>query len=944
LAAGLSQEELAERAGLSRRGISDLERGARRAPHPATARRLAEALCLSQTEHAAFLVSAHAVIEAETTPQNPTALTVAQPPQVGPPPDLGDQPSFADLLRRGRIEGRLTQEDLALRTGLSVRAISDLERGLHRSPYADTVARLADALGLSGAERVILESAAQRVVNTDRRPDESDVAESGLTHTAPHNLPVQLTTFVGRVQEVSEIRSELITTRLLTLTGPGGVGKTRLALRVAEEELARFEGGVWFVELAPITEPGLVLQTVANLFEVRENPGDSLFSALARILAPRHLLLVLDNCEHLLAACVDLVYRLLRACPKLVVLATSREVLGLAPETIWRVPPLEILDGDALEAPDRMARSEAGALFLERARAVQPGFALSSESAASLDEICRRVDGMPLAIELAASRVRVLGLEQIAGRLASHFRLLASRDPRVEIRQQSLENTIRWSYDLLAPEEQSLFDCLSVFAGGWTLQSMRAVAGGDDDELLDVLERLIDKSLVLTEHVHARTPRYRMLEPLRQFGQERLEERGELGTIRLRHASFFLGVVEQAELDFLDDGPTPGWLNRIDPELDNVRAALRCLITQHDTESAQRLAGGVRPFWFSRGYLAEGRRWLEEALSLDSDLDQLSLGVTESLGTAIGARLVSSIVDNAVRRVAVHAKVILAIGHLAVYQGDLAVSEAALRRSLELYRQLGDKLGVTFSLMLLGYTAELRADFAAARRILNEALALGYEVNRPGTVAPVLSSLAAITSEEGRTSEALSLAQEALRVARDVARGLTTIVCMASGVLGELYYRLGDRETATSVLQEGLARVRETHSRTHFMIPSLVWLGRLAWEQCDTRRARSLLSEALTLGYAMSRYELARGLEATVEVAGADGQPECAIELAGAAAAMRDAMGTPLWPTAAARLEPVVVSARRFMGATAADRAWMQGWNMPADRAFGLALELLRTP
>jgi predicted ATPase/transcriptional regulator with XRE-family HTH domain len=492
LAAGLSQEELAERAGLSRRGVSDLERGARRAPHPATVRRLMEALNLDPAERAAMLASANAARAPDppTVTSNGTeAAPIAQSVEIQS--DQTKTQSVAELLREYRQNARLTQSALAERAGLSARAISDLERGLRRFPYPDTVQRVAHALGLRDGERALLEAAAARLEL--RAPGELD-SRVGVRH----NLPVQLTSFVGRSQETADVCRTLEGTRLLTLAGPGGVGKTRLALHVAEAKLGFFRDGVRFVELAPLTEPTLVPYTIAQVFNVGEQPEESVISSLVATLQPLELLLILDNCEHVLLACVDLVDRLLRACPKLVVMTTSREVLGLRAETVWRVPPLRVNSRDVARGHESALESEAAELFIERARAIQPGLAVSPHNATAVLEICERLEGIPLAIELAASRVGAFGPEQLVERLSTDARLLISKDRTTAKRQQTLENTIQWSYDLLTPEEQSMFDRLSVFAGGWTLESMEAIAGNDDPgvELLVVLERLVDKSMV----------------------------------------------------------------------------------------------------------------------------------------------------------------------------------------------------------------------------------------------------------------------------------------------------------------------------------------------------------------------------------------------------------------------------------------------------------------
>ncbi len=872
LACGLSQEELAERAGLSRRGISDLERGARRTPHPATLRRLAEALNLVAQDHASLLAS---------------------------------------LQRAEKSRNIVTSREApALRLGQSKRA--ELE----------TAAIRPGAPPDRDAERVQLR--AQSAPNRDQ------------------NLPAQLTSFVGRVQETADIRCQLAKTRLLTLTGPGGVGKTRLALRVARDELSRFEDGVWFVELASIIEPTLIPQAVASLFSLRENPEESLQTSLARFLERRHLLLILDNCEHVLAACVDLVHRILRACPHVVILATSREVLGLAAETIWRVPSMQLPDLDLARDPIEVAQSEAVALFIERARSVQPGFAVTLRNGPALVELCQRVDGIPLAIELAASRVGVLGLEQIAQRLAGRFRLLASHDPTVEPRQQTLERTIRWSYDLLTAAERSLFDRLSVFTGGWSLDAMEAVAGGpttgSGDELIDVLHRLIDKSLVLVYQPDEGQIRYRLLEPVRQFAHDRLVEMGDLHSTQQRHAAFFTAWFEEEDAAIrVGKGPAPGWLNRADLEQENLRVALRWLIGQKDAEGAQRVAGASRPFWQTRGYLAEGRRWLEEALALDP-IDNVADQTAAPSSPAFSAVCSASEAERS--RLSARAKALMALGHLAQYQGDLALAEEASIRSLRLYRRLVDRDGAGWPLATLARAAAMRGNLDRARDFLEQVLAVNLENDRPTLVCANLHQLAELDLEQGRYAEAQQRAEESLRIAE--VEGVTTLICYASTVLGELHYRLGRSETARSLWEHGLARVRTSHVKTHYMIRPLLKLGRLACELGEMGRAGPFLGEAVKLAEEMSRFELARSLECMFELAVSHGEAESALQLAGTAAAMRDAMGAPPWPTERARLDSVISRARQTLSEISADAAWMRGWMTPANKAVALALDLLQ--
>src|ERR1051326_1975176 len=815
---------------------------------------------------------------------------------------------FGGMLQRLRAAGGLSQEELAERAGLSQRGISDLERGKRRAPHPATVRRLAEALGLAEAERAAL-------LGASRTPG-SNAGASVPVHAddgAQHNLPLQLTSFIGRVQETGDVRRELARTRLLTLTGPGGVGKTRLALHVAEQELATYRDGVWLVELAPLQDAELVAQLVASVFNVRQNPQEPLITTMTRRFQSLHLLLILDNCEHVLKGCVDLIHRFLRSCPHIEVLATSREVLGLAAETIWRVPPMGVGAADVRNALEQVAQSEAAALFVERARAVQPSFAVTPRNAASLLEVCRCLEGIPLAIELAARRVNVLALEQMAERLARHFGILSSNDPTVATRQQTLEKTIQWSYDLLTPTEQVLFDRLSVFAGGWSLEAMEAVAGSDipdGDSLLDLLARLIDKSLVVADT--DTQARYHFLEPLRQFGQKRLQERHEFDATHERHAAFFLDQFEKVWEAFIKTGSAAPWLS---PDLDNVRTALRWLMVKRHADRAQRLAAASGVTWLALGDPAEGRRWLEEALALDPVSGSPS----------------------------VRANVLRSITMIALQQGDLDGAEDAASRNLELDRRLADAGAAVWPLTYLGRIAQLRGDFARARLFFQGALDASRETRQSGhLLAEVFdvgaqSYFAQVALEQGDPAEAAVLAEQALKLAK--AARHPPYICLASMALGDAFYQHGRLENAHSVWEEGLARVREVTHRHHYAIRILINLGRLLQEQGDRRGAGPLIADGLMLAEEMSRWQLAHGFEVVAEIAGEENELESALQLGGAAAALRAALRTPIWPTERARLDPVLSRARESLGSRAADAAWTRGWAAPVDQGLDLALD-----
>jgi non-specific serine/threonine protein kinase len=441
-----------------------------------------------------------------------------------------------------------------------------------------------------------------------RRQVDADSVSTGFGEARRHNLPAQLTSFVGRSREIAEIRRLLPTTRLLTLTGAGGCGKTRVALQVGAELLDDFADGVWVVDLGPLSEPNLITHTVAATLGLRGGPNRTLAEAIADYFRARQVLLLLDNCEHLIAECAQLVEPLLRVAPGLKVLATSREGLAVAGETVWRVPSMSVPSPSESATPEVLLQHEAVRLLLARANAVAP-FTVTDADAATLAEICRRLDGIPLAIELAAARLSVLSLDQINVRLKDRFRLLTGGSRTAVARQRTLEATIDWSYDLLSESERTLLCRLSVFPGGWTLEAAEEVCAGnglDKESILDLLSNLVDKSLVNVEDDAGGERRYRCLETVRQYGRERLVRSCDAERVRNRHLDFFLALAKRAEPQLTRENQAL-WLNRLQSDYGNLRSALEWgLEAPGRGNTGLELASALGWFWIRRGYLAEG--------------------------------------------------------------------------------------------------------------------------------------------------------------------------------------------------------------------------------------------------------------------------------------------------------------------------------------------------
>jgi predicted ATPase/two-component SAPR family response regulator len=609
----------------------------------------------------------------------------------------------------------------------------------------------------------------------------------------PNNLPLELSSFVGREREIAEVKGLLSSNRLLTLTGSGGCGKTRLALAVANALVGDFEEGVWLVELASLSDPELVAQTVASTLGVRDQPDRPLAELLSDYLRPRQLLLLLDNCEHLIEACAELVGTLLSACPDLKVLATSREPLVITGETGWLVPSLSVPDLHHPRTPESLARYEAVRLFIERAAAVAPSFTLTDRNAAAVARVCRHLDGIPLAIELAAARVRALTVEQISERLDDCFRLLTGGSRAALPRHRTLGATIGWSCELLGQEEWVLFQRLSVFSGGFTLGTVEVVCSGEGierDEVLDLLSHLVEKSLVVMTEREGEA-RYRLLEMVRQYGQEELLESGAAETIKERHANFFLALAEEVE-PRIHGADSRLLLDGLEVEHDNLRAALRLTAETRKTETELRLAGALWWFWLRNGHVSEGRRWLEGALE----------------------RVEPS------ARTAARAKVLCGAGFLAFSQVDHTVTRPRLEESVEIYREVGDRRGLGRTLGFLSLLMTHQGDLARARSLGEESVEiLRQEEDRWG-LAVALTNRGVLAEAEADYALANSLFEESVVIFPEL--GDKWFLSIPLRHLGIVASRQGDYARAEKLYKESLAALRELDEK---------WLTSLCLEE-----------------------------------------------------------------------------------------------------------------
>ncbi len=717
---------------------------------------------------------------------------------------------------------------------------------------------------------------------------------------------------MGREQGMFELKRELATTRLMTLTGAGGSGKTRLALEMARGLVEAYPDGVWLVELAPLSEEALVPKAVAEALEVPERPAEPIADTLADVLGDRRLLLVVDNCEHLIEAAAGLVDRLLDSCPRLRILATSREGLGVEGEARWPVPPLSVPERGRTPSSEKLEGYESVRLFVERARGRNPSFSLSSESALTVAELCRRLEGIPLAIELAAARVGTLSLEQISERLKDALGLLTRGGRTAVPRQRTLKGTLDWSYDLLSEPERGLFRRLSTFAGGWTLEASEAVGSGEgveEGEVLDLLSGLVEKSMVVTKGSDKGGVRYRLLEPVRQYALERLEESGEAEAAKRAHAEYFLALSEEAEPELL--GPREAeWYDRLEEEHDNIRAALSRALEGADPELGLRLAGAIWWFWHRHGHLREGLRWLEGALAKEG-------------GASAIAR----------------AKALGGIGWMAFGLGDLERMRESAAEGLRLSDEAG--LGGNHRALFLRVLADaswLEGDHERATTLAEESLALSRQANDVGGMANSLLTLGTASLwGSGDMEQARAFYEESLAISREF--GSASILRSCSNALALPFLLQGDLERAAALAEEAAALSQEAGDLTLLPLP-LTWLGWVALLRGDLERAKALHKESLALSEERGAFRqltliLLEGLACG---AGAEGDAHRGARLFGATEALREAIGFPLEPALRRLEEPYLVGARSQLDESAWTEAWEEGRRMSVEAALEYAL------
>lgn len=740
----------------------------------------------------------------------------------------------------------------------------------------------------------------------------ADFPPLNTLNARPHNLPPEPTSLVGRAQEAAAVRELLLRSdaRLVTLIGPGGTGKTRLSLQVAADLLDHFEHGAYFVALAAVTDADRVPSTIAQTLNISEQGSKPLLHTLKDYFRDKQMLLVLDNFEQVTTA-APLVVELLDAAPKLRILVSSRAALRVYGEKEFLVPPLRLPELSQLPSLEQLTQYEAVQLFIERAQDVKPDFLVTNENAPAVAEICHRLDGLPLAIELAATRIRLLPPSALLARLSSRLKLLTSGARNLPTRQQTLRGAIDWSYNLLDAGEQRLFRRLGIFVGGCTLEAAEAVCNADGDlavDLLDGIESLVEKSLLRQIETASGEPRFIMLQTIWEYAAEQLAESDEAAAVERHHTSFFLTLAEAADPQL--KGPQQvEWLERLETEHDNLRAALRRARENGDAETSLRLSSALAWFWRLRGHLSEGSAWLEGALALTNGSEHGSAWLGSMLSGLATLTMLQGQLP-AARRYVQQSRVLFQVtkdihglafalrtlGLINLFQGDTPAANAALEESFTLYQMSGDTWGVGMSLMILGMGALKQGDYATARARFEESLTRFRQAGDPWFTAVLLNNL------------------------------------------GDLARMEGDNGRATILYDESLALFRKTGSKRD-IAASLHNLAYVAHNQNDHQRAAQLFEESLARQQELGNQEgVTECLAGFARLAATHGKLGAAARLFGAVAALRQAIGALAWPAGTTEYEQNVARVREQLDAPTFASTWAEGQMMTLDEAVAYAL------
>jgi predicted ATPase/transcriptional regulator with XRE-family HTH domain len=834
---------------------------------------------------------------------------------------------FGLWLKGRRKELGLSQKDLARAAECSIVSIAKIEAG-ERKPSRQIADLLAQYFGVeTGEQAAFVEFARAGWTEDNARmlTEAGSKAPWRTLHTLrtlehlqrrPNNLPAQRTSFVGREEVVAAVCSTLRVkaARLVSITGPPGIGKTRLSLRVATELLDEYRDGVFFVPLASVPSGDMVATSIEQALKVRESTDRPALDALKQYLHAKHMLLILDNFEHVMDA-APIVSELLVEAAGLTVIVTSREPLHVYGEHVVQVPPLTLPGARAIPLPEQAAQYEAVRLFTDRAIAVKRDFAITEENARTVTEICRRVDSLPLAIELAAARVNVLSLEAILQRLDDRLQLLAHGPHDLPPRQQTIRAAIDWSYNLLPPAEQRLFRQLSVFPGKWKVDTAQAVFEGDEKPIAQGVESLLSKNLLRQEGGATGEHWFSMLETIRAYASEKLMESGE-SQVRERHAAYYLALAEEA-LPQLQGAEQSTWLQRLEMEHDNLMAALSYSTERGDTETVLRMGISLWRFWDLRGHPREGLRWLLNGLDV---------------ATASNANVDISVLGNAFN----------AAGNLAWTIGDYALARRMHEQGLALRRQVGDKLRIASSLNNLGLVAQDVGDYEQARTLYEESLQICRELDDKADIASTLNNLGITVLALGDHDTAASLGEESLALWQDLEDAFG--IALSFNNLGEVARSRRDYVAAGPLYEQALTLYRELGYQQGVAY-ALNNLGLVAYHRQEIERAASLFREGLSiLREEGDMRAIVESLFAIAGVAQSQGEAYRAVRLLGSAAAALEASSIPLYPVDRREYDTILSVSRLQLKGHPWQAAWEEGQAMSVQQAIAYALEEASRP
>jgi predicted ATPase/class 3 adenylate cyclase len=757
----------------------------------------------------------------------------------------------------------------------------------------------------------------------------------------PNNLPVQLSTFIGREKEVGQVKERLEKYRLVTLTGSGGIGKTRLSIQIASELLDEYPNGVWQVELAPLTEPSLVTQAVCTVLDVTPHVNTLALNVLTDYLRSKKILLVMDNCEHLIDACAQLCDSLLHACPDLRIIASSREALGINGENAYRVPSLSLPHSDG--GSHVIEESEAVKLFMERATTILPEFEMTETNAPVIAQICQRLDGIALAIELAASRVKILKVEQIASRLDDAFRLLTGGSRTAVPRQQTLRALIDWSYNLLTDEEKKVLRTLTVFMGGWTLEAAEAVC--DNPNMLDLLTHLVDKSLVAVDYEHGIEARYYLLETIRQYAREKLSESGEGEQTRSRHLDYFLKLAQKEEHKIYGAGQA-AWLQKLDDEYENIRTALEWSL-QGNVTAGQQLTAALWWSWNLSGRRSEVYEWLEKMLAATPEEESL---VRAKLLSGIGwmDEKIENRKEANEKSIAMFRKLgdeagaafpLSTLGLIAYQQSDYERAVQFVNESLDLFKRAGNKWGVRLVTGSLGVGAEVQGNFVQAQKYYEESLSICKEIDDKEGIGWNLYLMGGLVEKQGDHARSMELYEEALQIEKVVKS--KSMITRLQNAIGSASMCSGDFERARLVFLEVLENYRKIGHITG-IADSIESLGIATYHQGDFPKARTLYFESLQLFH---RYGAKSGIaDCLLNIAillGTQGFAEKFVQILGMAEVLVPDIQGLVWPFIRTETEQFIEIACSTLGSETYTAAYATGHQMTLDEAVAYALKEL---